>query len=379
MSICIKSEIYLKVQRFTISALALALAACTHVNSPATSAHYSMSDYYMVQKFDAHVHANSASTAFIELAQQDNIKLLSINVDYPDFPNIDEQATIAQHFAKTYPEVFYFATTFSMLGSDSPNWKSNVINRIDTAVDKGAIAVKVWKNIGMEFRDQAQNLVMIDSPILDPIFNHIQQIDIPLIGHQGEPKNCWLPASEMTVNNDKQYFAAHPQYHMYLHPEMPSYETQMQVRNNMLDEHPDIHFMGAHLASLEWSVDQIAIFLDTYPNAVVDLAARMGQVQYQSNIDRQKVRDFFIQYQDRILYATDLTHSPQATDSQLKREVHKKWLEDWQYLNTELSMTVPEVNGEIIGLGLPKEVINKLYFANAKRFFKLAPVNSPRK
>ena len=183
----------------------------------------------------------------------------------------------------------------------------------------------------------------------------------------------------MTVNNDKQYFAAHPQYHMYLHPEMPSYETQMQVRNNMLDEHPDIHFMGAHLASLEWSVDQIAIFLDTYPNAVVDLAARMGQVQYQSNIDRQKVRDFFIQYQDRILYATDLTHSPQATDSQLKREVHKKWLEDWQYLNTELSMTVPEVNGEIIGLGLPKEVINKLYFANAKRFFKLAPVNSPRK
>ena len=364
----------MKTQLFAISVLTLALAACSDVYSATSSSHYTMDDYYTIQKIDAHVHANSASTAFIEQAQQDNIKLLSVNVDYPDFPNIDKQATIAQKFAKTYPEVFYFATTFSMQGSDTPQWQGDVIERIDEAVKEGAIAVKVWKNIGMDYRDQAENLVMIDSPILDPIFNHIQQIDIPLIGHQGEPKNCWLPVSKMTVNNDKQYFAAHPQYHMYLHPEMPSYEKQMQVRNNMLDKHPDMHFMGAHLASLEWSVDQIAAFLDAYPKAVVDMAARMGQIQYQSNLDREKVRNFFIRYQDRILYATDLTHSPEASDAQLKQEVHKKWLEDWKYLNTDLSMEVPEVDGKIIGLALPKEVINNLYFANTKHFFNIEPV-----
>ncbi len=64
------------------------------------------------------------------------------------------------------------------------------------------------------------------------------------------------------------------------------------------------------MASLEWSVDELARFLDAHPNAVVDLAARMSNLQVQSNADLEKVRAFFVKYQDRILYGTDLTDSP---------------------------------------------------------------------
>ena len=71
--------------------------------------------------------------------------------------------------------------------------------------------------------------------------------------------------------------------------------------------HPGLRFVGAHLGSLEYDVDRIAAFLDRFPNANVDLAARMSQVQYQSVRDREKVRNFFIKYQDRLLYGTDLT------------------------------------------------------------------------
>jgi predicted TIM-barrel fold metal-dependent hydrolase len=365
----------MKVPNFSLSTLSIGLSltllACTNAIKPSINEHYTMADYFKVQKIDAHVHANNASEAFITQAKKDNVKLLSINVDYPDFPNIDKQANIAKQFSQQFPDVFYFATTFSMQGSESSLWQEQVIQRIDSAVDEGAIAVKVWKNIGMDYRDEERNLVMIDSPLFDPIFEHVQQLGIPLIGHQGEPKNCWLPVSDMTVNNDKQYFAAHPQYHMYLHPEMPSYQDQMRARNNMLDKHHEMQFMGAHLASLEWSVKKIAEFLDAYPNAVVDMAARMGQIQYQSKLDRESVRQFFIRYQDRVLYATDLTHSPAASDKQIQQDVHKKWQEDWQYLNTEQRLSVPEVNGEIIGLALPKTVSNKIYFANAQRVFNL--------
>ena len=358
--------------------ISLALTACSNTNRQANHDHYSMEDYYAVPKFDAHVHANSTSDAFVTLAQQDNMELLSINVDYPDFPHIDQQADIAKRLSKQHPHDFNFATTFSMQGStvDTQQWQHDVIKRIDDAVSEGAVAVKVWKNIGMDFRDQNRNLVMIDSPILDPIFNHVDALDIPLIGHQGEPKNCWLPISDMTVNNDKQYFAAHPQYHMYLQPEMPSYKRQMQTRNNMLNKHPNMQFMGAHLASLEWSVDKIAEFLDTYPHAVVDMAARMGQVQYQSQRDREKVRQFFMRYADRILYATDLTHAPGSDDSVFQQQAHKKWLEDWRYLNTEDALTVPEVDGDITGLALPKAVIDKIYFANAHKLFNLSEKTS---
>lgn len=332
--------------------------------------HYTMNDFYQVDKIDAHVHANSESTEFIEQARADNFKLLSINVDYPDFPSLEQQALIANHFFKDNKDVFSFATTFSMLGSDQLGWQEQVINTIDNAMKNGAIAVKVWKNIGMDFRDKNQQLVMIDDDKFNRIFSHIEQLDIPLIGHQGEPKNCWLPVSEMTVNNDKQYFSEHPQYHMYLHPELPSYKDQMQARNKMLDKHPKLPFMGAHLASLEWSVDQLADFLDHYPQAVVDLAARMGQVQYQSNLDREKVRRFFIKYQDRILYATDLTQSPDSSADEFKQQAHTKWLEDWQYLNTEQELSVPEVDGPVKGLALPKDVAEKVYSLNAIKFFQ---------
>lgn len=361
----------MKKQHFQLSTLALLIgmtSACSELDKPVN--HYTMADFYQIDKIDVHVHANSESTGFIEQAQADNFKLISINVDYPDFPALEQQALIANRFFKEHKYVFSFATTFSMLGSDQPEWQDQVMKTIDGAVANGAIGVKVWKNIGMDFRDKNQQLVMIDDDKFDRIFQHIEELGIPLIGHQGEPKNCWLPVAEMTVNNDKQYFSEHPQYHMYLHPEFPSYEEQMQARNNMLNKHPNLAFMGAHLASLEWSVDQLAVFLDRNPQAVVDLAARMGQVQYQSKLDHNKVRNFFIKYQDRILYATDLTQSPEGPAAEFKQQAHTKWLEDWQYLNTEQELVVPEVDGPVKGLALPKEVADKIYALNALKFFK---------
>src|SRR5262249_30595921 len=146
---------------------------------------------------------------------------------------------------------------------------------LTTAFDNGAVAVKVWKNIGMDLRDANQRLVMIDDAKFDPVFAFIAGRGKPLIGHQGEPRNCWLPLEQMTVNNDREYFREHPQYHMFLHPEMPSYEQQIQARDRMLARHPAMKFVGAHLASLEWSVDELARFLDSHPDATVDLAARM--------------------------------------------------------------------------------------------------------
>jgi len=49
---------------------------------------------------------------------------------------------------------------------------------------------------------------------------------------------------------------------MYLHPEMPSYEDQLKARDGLLERHPKLQFTGAHLASLEWSVDELAAFLE---------------------------------------------------------------------------------------------------------------------
>lgn len=342
--------------------------------------YYTDEDFGSVRKIDAHVHANVQSSIFLEAARSSNFEILSINVDYPDFPPIDLQADIAQNMHAQDPQRFHFAATFSMNEFGDENWTNGVNRRIDDAVTLGASAVKVWKNIGMVDRDAAGERIFLNDERFDGVMTHLVQNDIPLIAHQGEPKNCWLPLDEMTTNNDRLYFSSHPEYYMHLHPEEPRYEELMSIRDEVVGRHPDLSVIGAHLASLEWSVDEIAKFLDAYPNATVDMAARMSEIQNQANQDHDRVRNFFIKYQDRILYGSDLTHNPQTAEMREQNppvaddfaaQAESVWRADWQFLVTDKSQFVYALQADSKGLKLPRNVVDKIYYDNAARIFNL--------
>jgi predicted TIM-barrel fold metal-dependent hydrolase len=354
--------------RAWVAGLLLA-AGCAQLNGGPPDRYYGAADFTSLRKFDAHVHANSAEPAFLDQARADNFELLSINVDYPDYPPLELQERVALALAAADADRFHYATTFSMQGRDEPGWAADVTARLRAAVARGAVAVKVWKNIGMEVRNAQGELIMIDDPGFDPIFAQLRALGVPLIGHQGEPRNCWLPLDEMTTENDRSYFREHPQYHMYLHPELPSYEAQMAARDRMLARTPGLRFVGAHLASLEWSVDRLAQFLDAHPAAKVDLAARMTQLQYQSQRAHAQVRDFFIRYQDRILYGSDLTFEPGADPVEFRREAHAVWLSHWLYLATGEVQRIDDIDADVAGLQLPRRVIEKMYWTNAREMF----------
>jgi predicted TIM-barrel fold metal-dependent hydrolase len=229
-------------------------------------------------------------------------------------------------------------------------------------------------------KDARGRLIMLDDPGFDGVMAHLEERGIPLIAHQAEPKNCWLPLAAMTTENDRSYFLEHPEYYMYLHPEQPSYATLMAARDRFVARHPKLNFIGAHMASLEWSVDVLGKFLDDHPNATVDLAARMSQVQYQSNRDYGRVREFFIKYQDRILYGTDLTEDPPSaaeraqnppmTTGHFAAEADGFWRSDWVYLATSQSQHIDALNADVQGLGLPRAVIDKIYYTNARRVLR---------
>ena len=290
-----------------------------------------MEDFARGDKVDAHVHVNVARPVFLEQARADGFELMSINVDYPDFPKLGEQraASLAQVKAQeNYRPHITWATTFSMQGFGKPKWQEKVSAELAADVAQGAKAVKIWKNVGMAEKDASGKLIMLDHPGISAVADRIQALGITLIGHQGEPHNCWLPLEQMTTDNDREYFRNHPNYHMYLHPEMPGYEDQIKARDNFVAAHTGLRFVGAHLGSLEYDVERIAAFLDRFPNTFVDMAARMSQVQYQSVRDHEKVRNFFIKYQDRLLYGTDLTLNPDelASDAnglEFKRSAHQ--------------------------------------------------------
>jgi len=197
-----------------------------------------------------------------------------------------------------------------------------------------------------------------------------------ILEHLGEPKNCWLPLEKMTIRGDYEYFKEYSQYYMYLHPDFPSYQPQIDARDRFVEKHPDLRFVGAHLGSLEWDVDELAKRLAKFPNMAVDLSARLVHVELQSIKNYNKVRNFMIKYQDQIIYGSDQTFDGTSAESiAFKKRIQGFWLDDWRYLVTDESMTSDDFDGTFKGLKLPKAVVDKIYRLNAIRWYKIPKTN----
>lgn len=335
----------------------------------AQTQHYAMEDFSKVEKIDVHMHIHTESLDFLALAKRDNFRFVNMAVwSGSAARNIENHRTTFLQYAAE-PDRTAPVCSFRIENWDDPDWVQQTIAYLDQQFALGAVGVKIWKNFGMELRDKSGQLVMVDDPKLDPVIAHITACNKVLLGHLGEPKNCWLPLDEMTTNNDRSYFSENPQFHMALHPEMPSYEEQIAARDRMLAKHPKLRFVACHLASLECSVDEIAAFLDRFPNAVVGVAARMGQIQFQTQGNRQRVINFFNKYQDRILYGTDSGIRASTDAIEKYASVRAKWLRDWKFFNTDQSQSVPELDSPVQGLALEASAIDKIYRTNALRVF----------
>ena len=324
-------------------------------------------------KIDAHVHLRglekSEEEALLAKLKEHNMRWYTISTRGMNKEFLLDQIRIAERMYEKYPGWIEWATSFSLENWGAPDWESQAIELIQDGFDKGAVGVKVWKEIGMVLQDPDGSFVMIDDPRFDPIFRYIASRGKTLVAHIGEPRNCWLPLEEMTVNNDRKYFEENPQYHSYLHPEIPHYWKHIEARDNVLAKHPDLKVMGCHLASLEFDVDELARRFEKYPNLCVDLAARVCHFQVQ---DRKKVRDFIIKYQDRLLYGTDLGAGRVFTKTGIEETLERieaTYMNDYRYFATDDEMEVWEVDGVFRGLALPKEVLEKMFYGNFKKWF----------
>ena len=356
-------------KNFLFLIIAICLIGLTFLNScKEKNDHYSFKDFSKVPKTDVHLHINSLDPTFMTLASSNNFRVISPNVN-SRIP-VDDQRSVASAIKKEWPGKFTFLGTFSVDSFGTKNFAENTIATIKKCIDDGACGIKIWKNIGMVLKDSLGRYVMVDDTAFNPIFKYLEDNKIPVMGHLGEPRNCWLPFDQMTDSSNYRYYKSNPQYHMFLHPEAPSYEDQINARDNLLKLHPGLEFIGAHFASLEWSVDELSKRLDAYPNLKIDMSARVGHLQYQSIANYEKVREFMIKYQDRILYGTDITVNESENNPGDKAAmILDRWVSNWIYLATDSTISVKNIKGDIRGLWLPRNVIDKIYNNNAEQYF----------
>jgi predicted TIM-barrel fold metal-dependent hydrolase len=328
-------------------------------------------------KIDAHAHIGGMSPdhlrAFVAFLEKYNLRWLNICVGGMDWGRLSRQIGSAQALHAAHPERIAWATSFDLTNWGQADWAKAATATIDSGFAGGAVAVKIWKDVGMVLKDPDGKYVMADDARLDPVLGALARQNRTLVAHLGEPRNCWLPVDQMTVDGDRHYFAAHPEYHGLLHPEIPNYEAQIAARDSMLARHPDLRVVGCHLGSLEYDVDELAKRLDAYPNFAVDLSARIVHLQIQP---REKVRAFLVKYQDRLLYGTDVqfglgSGAPGADPSKALAQLAATYESDatWFATDQELDLGNVRAGFKSRGVALPEPVLRKIYYENARRWY----------
>jgi predicted TIM-barrel fold metal-dependent hydrolase len=282
-----------------------------------------------------------------------------------------------------------------------PGFFESLVREVERAAKMGARGVKVWKDLGMVIREGSGALLRVDDPRLDPFWARCGDLGLPVLLHTADPKDFWDP---LTYNNPL-YGARREEDQLRRFPGMPSWEELMAQRDNVVRKHPRTTFIGAHFASMEHDLQGLGERLDRFPNLHVESAARLRVL---GRVNPRGVRDFFVKYQDRILFGSD--HSILAGPRKVRRANimvypvdDPEWTRidpkdadavagwkagqlrfygrNFEYYETDRLDLVDPFGRDtdwnrLSGARLPPEVLEKFYRANAER---LIPGIAPNK
>jgi predicted TIM-barrel fold metal-dependent hydrolase len=232
----------------------------------------------------------------------------------------------------------------------------------------GAKGLKVLKTLGLFLREKDTNqLVRIDDRRFDPMWEAVGSLQMPVAMHISDPEAFFLPIDRF--NERWEELHAHPSWSFH-GKDFPSNRELQEARRNVMRRHPRTQFVCLHVADSE-DLPYVSECLDNHPNMNVDIAARIGELGRQPRLARK----FFDRYQDRILFGTDAsagTATPQQTFGDALYEIYFRFLEtEDEYFDYAPAPVPPQGRWRIYGVGLPEQILHKVYSANAARLIGL--------
>jgi predicted TIM-barrel fold metal-dependent hydrolase len=239
----------------------------------------------------------------------------------------------------------------------------------------GARGLKLLKTLGLYLREQLDSgpLVAVDDRRFDPMWEACAAYDLPVFMHVSDPEAFFLPTD--AYNERYEELSKHPDWSFY-GPQFPSNEALLAARDRVIARHPKTTFALLHVGNWAENLQAVADCLDRFPNTLIDISARIGELGRQPRAARR----FFERYQDRILFGTDAVPPPYGNDVPQQLfgdelyEIYYRFLEtEDEYFDYAPAETPPQGRWSIYGLGLEDSVLRKIYHDNAARLLKLAP------
>jgi predicted TIM-barrel fold metal-dependent hydrolase len=315
---------------------------------------------------DFHLHGRSLQSAqdyqkMIRLMDETGLAVIS-NMDGGFGKTFDQNMKTGEPYRD---RIVHFAR-LNWQGINEPGWTEKTAAELERCFKAGAHGLKIAKELGLELKNSDGTYIQADDPRLDPIWEMCARYNKPVMIHISDSYGRFLPIGPENERYEAGLWRSSPEGN-YFNTGHVTNEVIEKARENMHAKHPKTRFVNAHMAMMYYDMDKVAALLEKYPNADVELSATVQDLGRAPIM----IRKFFLKYQDRILF---------GSDGNPGRGIEEFWVPHWRFLETfdeyfdhpaQLrSATGAPLHGRwrIYGIGLPDEVLRKVYYANALRY-----------
>ena len=324
---------------------------------------------------DVHVHVSAAGVPRL-LALMDRYGMRrAVNLSGGDpLSGLDAQLAAAARA----PERVIVFTTLAYEQAMFPDYGARMARLVRIAHDRGARGLKIAKVLGLGLRTRQGARIAVDDPALDPVFEAAGELGMPVAIHTGDPEAFWLPVDER--NPRRAELEVHPSWAEYGR-DVPSFDALLAELERRIARHPRTTFISVHFGNAAERPEYVAGLLRKYPNLFIDTAARIPEL---GRHRADQMRAFFIEFQDRILFGSDLGVGPAPSPLFLgssgatpprDEDVRRFFDSSRRYFEThdvQFDHPTPiQGNWKIDGIALPPEVLAKVYHINAERVLRL--------
>jgi uncharacterized protein len=257
----------------------------------------------------------------------------------------------AERLKREAPNRLVVFANIEFEGFGREGWIEAAVRQLESDVRAGARGLKFFESFGLTVKDQDGRRVAIDDPRMDPIWAKCAELKIPVLIHSGSPKSFWDPVDErnerwleLVLRPNRRRTATYP----------APYEQVIGEQRNLFKKQANTTFIAAHFA---WQGNNLALlgrWLEETPNMFIEFGAVIAELGRQP----RAAKAFFTKYQDRIVFGKDswIPDEYQTYFRVLETEdeyfpYHKKYHAFWA----------------MYGMGLPDDVLKKIYYKNALR------------
>ena len=237
---------------------------------------------------------------------------------------------------------------------DLENHIENQVSIIRDAVTKGAIGLKVYKSLGLTNKDSKGNRVAVDDERLGPIWEVCGELGIPVLIHSADPFQFWQDKD----GQNERWFELKEKPNRYYGDSdfIPPFEDIIKEQHTIFERHKKTTFINAHLGWMGNDLKRLGEHLDRYPNVVTEFGAVIAELGRQPKTARQ----FFIDYQDRIMFGKDSYNKEEFYTYFRVLESDDEYFSYFRKRHAFWKM---------YALNLPDEVLKKVYYKNALKLF----------